>query len=448
MSGYRDIYEMPVPLPSAVPVLSGGYQSQMRRLKTAVNYNEQIEKRRQDRIKKELETRRLVEQKQREENRRRQEERRSQEEAKRREEEEEEKRYARLSATDSSKIECYNLFLDQEIWSNDIDEFRKKYKAKLLLLHPDKVDKDDPRYDIKINTFRLLSDCKKNVLGINFERYEDFRSAVARNMPSYRFHTDYTKVNILSYFDKEIYEILKDINEILKGYGVDTKAVLAGWSALSEYTDYADDSIELRVFTNETYNNRNVEVNKLRQYVANTLTVELNKYIDNNRHIVDHIKKDLGINLKKVNNKYFFQSYERFDIVDKKIVYSDQEFSESIPEDKYTLFLSAIKFSFTVGGSTPYISNLVDIVNYDDFTRNFTIKISQLEENLYALTLKDIKKDNEYILNYMRDKIAKLKDQLDEENKDVYDIKIKEKFGGYLDKSLRLNNTLSLSKMF
>lgn len=91
---------------------------------------------------------------------------------------------------------------------------------------------------------------------------------------------------------------------------------------------------------------------------------------------------------------------------------------------------------------------MVDIVNYDDFTRNFTVKISQLEENLYALSLKDIKKDNEYILNYMRDKIAKLKDQLDEENKDVYDIKIKEKFGGYLDKSLRLNNTLRLSKMF
>lgn len=450
MSRYKDIYESSMPLPSAVPVLSKGrlFQSQMQRTRETIDYNAELDKRRKERLKKELEAKRLIEETRRREEQQKQEQRRRQEEEKRRREEEEKKRYQSLSRSVQSKLECYNLFLEQELWSNNIDEFRRRYKAKLILLHPDKVDTSDPQYEKKINTFRLLTDCKKDSVGINFEKYDEFKDIVQNTMSSYSFQDKYDRVNILSYFEKEIYNIIKDVNEILKGYGVDTKTVLAGWTALSEYTDYADDSIELRVFTNEKYDNRNIEVNKLRQYVANTITIELNKYIENNKHIIKDIKKEFGIELVRVNGKYFFQSYERFDIIDDKISYSDQEFSETIPEDRYTLFLSAVKFSFKVDGSKPYVANLIDIVNYDDSTRDFTVRITQLEENLYVLNKKEIKKDNDYILKYMKNKINKLRENLDEENQGVYDFKVKEKFGGYLERSLRLNNRLRLSNVF
>ena len=36
------------------------------------------------------------------------------------------------------------------------------------------------------------------------------------------------------------------------------------------------------------------------------------------------------------------------------------------------------------------------------------MRITQLEDNLYVLNKKDIKKDNDYILKYMKDKIKKL----------------------------------------
>jgi hypothetical protein len=48
----------------------------------------------------------------------------------------------------------------------------------------------------------------------------------------------------------------------------------------------------------------------------------------------------------------------------------------------------------------------------------------------------------------MNEKINNLKNQIDDENKKIYELKIKEKFGGYLEKSKRLNNTLKLSNIF